>query len=456
MKARILVVDDEKNVRFALGKVLEDQGYEVATEESAEEAFRRISGDAFDLALVDIRLGALSGLRLMEKCKEESKSIGFLVMSGNGSLQEAAESIRKGAAEFLQKPISPEALTLAVEKALRLRNLEKEVVSLRQNQSSEILVGKSAPMNRLRDLVQRLAGTKAKILITGESGTGKELVATALHRWSPISSKPFLKVNCAAIPSELVESELFGHERGAFTQAHQMRKGLFELAHEGTLFLDEIGELPLAAQAKLLRVLQSQEFSRVGGSQVIKTEVRVIAATNVNLERAVKEGSFREDLLFRLNVVPIEVPPLRERAEDVPLLADLFLRAAVKENQLNQKSFEPRALGALQDFHWPGNVRELKNVVERLAILSESIIEEGDVRAQLRTPKEAGPLSFPLPQGEELTLEEYRKRAERFYLISVLKKEKGNISASAKILGVERTYLHRKLQDLGVNKRDYF
>ncbi|HSS39378.1 MAG TPA: sigma-54 dependent transcriptional regulator, partial [Polyangia bacterium] len=387
MSSTIFIVDDEKNIRRTVRMVLEGEGFNVEEASSGEEALARLPEVAADVLLLDVQLPGISGLDTLErmaKLKAETQPT-IIMISGHATLADAVRATKAGAYDLIEKPLDRERLMVALRNALERRAMAREVEGLRAmaEERSE-MVGQSAAMNALKAQIAKVAPTRTRVLITGESGTGKELIAKAIHRQSALVTKPYVKVNCAAIPKELIESELFGHERGAFTGATARKRGLFEMADGGTIFLDEIGDMNLSAQAKVLRVLQSGEFSRVGGEQVLKVDVRVIAATNRDLQAAVAAGEFREDLFFRLNVVPLRAPPLRDRADDVPLLAAAFVELACRENGMKLKPISDEALAVLSAYSWPGNVRELRNIIERLVILTpDDRIGASDVRTCL-------------------------------------------------------------------------
>lgn len=457
-QSKILIVDDEKNVRRSLAVTLEDAGFSVQVAEDAIRAFERVRSDSFDLLILDIKMGEISGIQLFQKLRIEGFLVPVLFMSGNASLTEAVETIKLGGADFLEKPFEPEQLLIAVNRALRIGELEKKLRELGAGESSRShirreMVGESAQIVQLWSAIEKVAPTRSKVLIQGETGTGKELIAKAIHVLSSVASGPFIRVNCAAIPENLIESELFGHERGAFTGATNMKRGLFELAHRGTIFLDEIAEMGASAQAKVLRVLQTQEFTRVGGSAMIKVDVRVIAATHRDLVAEVAQGRFREDLLFRINVVPMRSTPLRERKEDIPLIVDRFIRDCCAENGLTPKEISPEALDILMNYGWPGNVRELKNMVERLIVFSGERIEFSDIPDEIRSSEES---AIPPTHLGTMTLDSFKRKAERDYIISILKKSNGNISQAARLLDLERTYLHRKIHEHAIEKKEYF
>ncbi|GAB5548615.1 MAG: sigma-54 dependent transcriptional regulator [Sandaracinaceae bacterium] len=459
MTATVLVIDDEKNIRRTLRMVLEGEGYEVDEAESAELGLERV-GFGPDLVILDVRLPRMSGLEALTRIRETNPQLPVLMISGHASVAEAVQAVQSGATDFFEKPLDRDRVLVRVKNALEKRALEQEVRRLRADAERRYeMIGESAVMKALYRDIEKVAPTRGRVLITGESGTGKELIARALHRLSPRHDAPFVKVNCAAIPGELIESELFGYERGAFTGAQARRKGMFELADGGTLFLDEIGDMSLNAQAKVLRALQSGEITRVGSEKSIAVDVRVVAATNKDLEKAITDGEFREDLFFRLNVVPLRSPGLRERRDDIPALAAAFLRDFCAENGLKDKPIGPEVLERLQQKAWPGNVRELRNVVERMAILSGDVIEIEDLpadgklaRAAARESGDATPDPIHDEDGRRLTLREYRDRAERRYLVSTLEECEWNVSKAASMLGVERTNLHKKMRSLGVQR----
>jgi DNA-binding NtrC family response regulator len=462
MAATILVVDDEKNIRRTLRMVLEGSGFNALEASSAEECVDTLENHEVDLVILDVRLPKMSGIEALQKIRSdpETRKLPVLMVSGHASVAEAVQAVQLGATDFFEKPLDRDRVLVTVRNALKTWHLQREVERLRANVEQRYeMIGESPVMSSLFAQLEKVAPTSGRVLISGESGTGKELIARAIHRLSPRADKPFIKVNCAAIPSELIESELFGHERGAFTGAQGRKKGMFELANGGTLFLDEIGDMSASAQAKVLRALESGEISRVGSEQAIAVDVRVLAATNKDLELEVKDGAFREDLYFRLNVVPIVSPPLRERKTDIPLLATQFLREFSVENGLREKAIDDEVLEALADRPWPGNVRELRNVVERMAILSgdritlDDLPEEGVLSEARRESAPPSDLPSTLGQaGERLTLREYRGRAEKDYILQTLEEVSWNISRAATILGVERTNLHKKMRSYGIRR----
>ncbi len=467
MPSTVFIVDDEKNIRRTLRMVLEGEGFGVEEASSGEEALLRLPDLAPEIMLLDVQLGGISGHDVLESMKkvvpEHPPSV--IMISGHGTLADAVRATKAGAYDFIEKPLDRERLMVTLRNAVERRSMAAEVADLRAlTEGRWEMVGRSPAMGALFAQIAKVAPTRTRVLITGESGTGKELIARAIHRESPLRDKPFIKVNCAAIPPELIESELFGHERGAFTGATARKKGLFELADGGSIFLDEVGDMTLSAQAKVLRILQSGELTRVGAESTLKVDVRVVAATNRDLQAGVANGQFREDLFFRLNVVPLRAPPLRDRAEDVPLLSQAFLAQICRENGMKEKVITPEALGLLTAYPWPGNVRELRNVIERLVILSDEAIGVGDLpeevvaEASRRQRPATSTASLPaveLPlEARSLPLREFRDLMERQYIRTKLEETNWNISRTAIVLGIERTNLHKKMRSLGLSRDD--
>jgi two-component system nitrogen regulation response regulator NtrX len=474
VSASILICDDEKNIRRTLRMVLEGAGHRVSEAGSGEDALAMLDAEEIDLLILDVRLPKMSGIEALSTLRNRGGHLGsipVLMISGHASLAEAVHSVQLGATDFLEKPLDRDRVMVSVTNALKSERLQREVNRLRAEVEDRYqMIGQTPVMRELYAQIEKVAPTKGRVLITGESGTGKELIARAVHRLSDRRNGPFVMLNCAAIPAELIESELFGHERGAFTGAHQRKKGMFELADAGTLFLDEIGDMSLNAQAKVLRALQSGEISRVGGERSIAVDVRVLAATNKDLASEVERGNFRDDLYFRLNVVPIRSPALRERLDDIPLLARSFLQDFCREYGGRQKSAKDDVFDLLQRRPWPGNVRELRNVIERMVILSGSeitvddvpmrgLVGEGAAAARAAALPTNGPsssatglLSIPFTPGETLSLRDFRDRAEVEYIRATLKACDGNISKAAAQLGVERTNLHKKMRALGITR----
>jgi len=451
---KILVIDDEKNIRRTLGLVLEGEGYEVASFGTAADGLACLESEGADLVILDIKLPGMSGMEALEKIRasgQESRDIPVIMISGHASLSEAVDTVRRGATDFFEKPLDRDAILIRVANCLKQRKLAAQVRTLKAVvESGHEMLGHSTVMQELLARIRKVAPTSARVLITGESGTGKELIARALHEWSTRAEAPFVKVNCAAIPAELIESELFGYEKGAFTGAGGRKAGQFEIADAGTLFLDEIGDMTLSAQAKVLRVLQSGELTRVGGQKTVKVDVRVLAATNKNLEEAIARGAFREDLYFRLNVVPLHSPPLRERLDDVPLMLDAFIHRFCEDNGYPKKAVDREVVRRLTVYNWPGNVRELKNLAERLVIMSGETISVDDLPGSIAglRPVPAAP-SF---DGARPTLRQFREAAERQFVAETLEETGWNISRAAEILDIERTNLHKKIRLLGLKK----
>ena len=450
----ILVVDDEPGVRSSISGVLQDEGFDVDTASSGEECLEKANGAAFDVIVLDIWLPGLDGLTTLQRLRERQIDSQVVIISGHGNIESAVRAIKNGAFDFIEKPLSLEKTVLVIRNALRQRDLEAENRALRakvdRQQQPPTMVGESPAMHHLREHVSLAAPTNGRVLILGESGTGKELVARTIHQTSRRKSGPFVEVNCAAIPEELIESELFGHVRGAFTGAVADKRGRFEEATDGTIFLDEIADMSLKTQAKVLRVLQEQVMERVGGTQRIRVDVRVLAATNKDLPAEIRAGRFREDLYFRLNVIPIFVPPLRERQQDVSLLAEHFMALLAAEDRKRPKRFAPEAAARLQQYSWPGNVRELRNVIERLLIFSS-----GDtITAQdLGFLGRDGVPDTPLAQGPVVPLSEARDNFEKDYILQTLAAQQGNMSRTAEVLGVERSNLYKKLRAFGITPR---
>jgi two-component system nitrogen regulation response regulator NtrX len=440
---RILIVDDEENIGRSLKLILEREGYAVTVCLSVGEA--RAHPHRPDAYLVDVRLPDGSGIDFVRALRVSDVVAPILMISGHGTIADAVEAVRAGAFDFLEKPLSRDKVLLALKHALDQSKLREENRRLREIAGSPRMIGSCVAFERVLDQATMAARSDARVLLTGESGTGKELLAAHLHAESPFANGPFVKVNCAAIPTELIESELFGHEKGAFTGATTARRGKFELADGGTLFLDEVGDLHAASQAKLLRVLQEGEFHRVGGEQAIKVSVRVISATNCDLQEMVRQQKFREDLYYRLCVVPIRVPALRERREDVRELAEYFLAEFCARNNFKPKSFDPDVTETLEDHHWPGNIRELRNTVERMAILTRGdALTSESVPVEIRLSRGAAS-----PKGN---LREAKESAEREHILRALDEAKWNVSSAARALGMERTNLHKRIRALGLTR----
>ncbi len=463
-----MVIDDEPNIRRALALVLEGEGYAVLGAATAEQGLDMLGRpeQPVDAVILDLKLPGMGGHEALERIRgdETLRELPVIVISGHATVEDAVTALKRGASDFFEKPLNRDRVVVSVRNSIRTARLSRAVASIRSELEARYeMIGSSAPMQKVFGDIEKVAPTRASVLVTGESGTGKELVCRAIHRLSPRREGPFVKVNCAAIPRELIESELFGHERGSFTGAQARKRGLFEQAHGGTLLLDEIADMELAAQAKVLRALQSGEVQRVGSEHTLHVDVRVLAATNKELARHVTTGSFREDLYYRLDVFPIRVPALRERVEDVPLLARAFVAAFCRENGLRDKPIDPSVVEALTRRSWPGNVRELKNVVERSAILAGERItiadlpedphqnpfeDEDDVEGT-RPSRGSGAPPPAVGSGagqQRSTLREFREAAERGYLVETLHAFEWNISKAAVALGIERTNLHKKIR----------
>jgi len=466
MSASILVVDDEEAIVSSLSSILEDEGYEVSVAKSGTEALKIYTTDPPDLMLLDIWMPDMDGLETLRRIKELVPTAQVMMMSGHGSIETAVKAIKLGAYDYIEKPLSLENVTLRVKHALEQYRLEEENRSLRTKVQRKFeLVGQSPAMHQLRQLIDTAGPTNSRVLIGGENGTGKELVARAIHVQSARADHPFVAVNCAAIPETLIESELFGHEKGSFSGATSMKRGQFEQADGGTLFLDEIGDMSLSTQAKVLRALQEQQFTRVGGTKLMKVDVRVLAASNKDLLKEIEKGSFREDLYYRLNVVPIVVPPLRERREDIPLLIRHFMKVHAEEQGLRVKEVTPEAMNVFQQYEWPGNIRELRNLIERLMIMVPGgVIDTAQANMSLQvktsstatsagTVAPAAPAASPLFTQPFESLRDARNAFEKEYIARKLREHHWNISRTAEDLKIERSHLHRKIKLLDVEMR---
>ncbi len=451
MRYYLLIVDDEKNTREGLRQALENEERTVFTAPDGREALDLIQERAFDLVITDLRMPRLDGLELLDEIKQRSPDTEVILLTGYGTIEDAVAAMRKGARGFIRKPVNLDELEIEVSKVLQQKHLvlENEYLKaqLKERFGLDNMVGKSQPMMKVFEVVQQIAPTKSTVLITGDTGTGKELVAYAIHANSNRKEKLFQPVNCAALPESLLESELFGHERGAFTGAVKQKKGYFEVADGGTLFLDEIGEINLAVQVKLLRILEQRQFERVGGTNTLTVDVRLVAATNADLEQLVREGRFREDLYYRLKVVTIHLPPLRDRREDIPLLAETFLRQFAEENHKGSMRFEPETLQRLKEGDWPGNVRELRHVIEQMVVLSRSaVLGPKDLPGKYQV--EPAWDYIEIPQGYTL------KSAEKKIILETLRRHGGNRTRTAEALGIGRRTLIRKLQEYGVAEEE--
>jgi two-component system nitrogen regulation response regulator NtrX len=455
---RLLIVDDEAPARHRLREVLEDCGQDLALQVVAEadngmDALAHAEREQPDAVLLDIRMPGMDGLEVLDRIRAITDTLPVVIVSGHGTVATAVEATKRGAFDFIEKPLESERVLVTVRNAIDRARLVTENRALKRAESAKYeMVGQSPALARVTEAIRRAAPTNATVLLLGESGVGKELVARAIHRNSQRGRERFVQVNCAAIPEELIESELFGHERGSFTGATEKQIGKFEQADRGTIFLDEVGDMSAKTQAKVLRVLQEGEVERLGSARTLKVDVRVIAATNKNLEEEIEKGSFREDLYFRLSVVPIAVPPLRERPEDIPLLVRHFTDLFGRENNFKPRRFTPAAMDLLQRHRWKGNVRELKNTVERLLIMAAGDpIEAADVRDVLRVEKPAGDAS-PAKDTGSATLREFREVSERAFLVSKLRENGWNISRTAEVIGTPRSNLYKKLEQYGISQ----
>lgn len=446
MNRKILILDDEPNILRSLEMILAAEGFEILKSKTIQEAANLLTREKFEFFIIDVILPDGDGIAFIEKIRQANPTAIIIMISGHASIKMAIDATRKGADDFLEKPLSREKLLLTLRNFVKRVEIEEKYAQLKKSTVSQEFIGNSQPIIEIKKQIEKIAPSNSKVLITGESGTGKEIVALMIHERSPRKNKRYVKINCAAIPEELIESELFGVEKGAYTGATERREGKFKQADGGTLFLDEIGDMSLKTQTKVLRVLQDGEFERVGGSELIKTDVRIIAATNKNLKKLVQEKLFREDLYFRLHVMPIQLPPLRERIDDLPLLIDYFVNKFAQENNKSRLNIHPAVLKRLQTYPWPGNIRELKNVVEHLVIMADgATIESRHLPANLLTP------DFDLNKVflQQKSLFEFREEIEKRYIQYCLEQLDGNISQTARVLQVDRTYLHRLIKKWG-------
>ena len=450
-KPKILVVDDEESHRIMLRAVLKEEGYRVTEAADGTDAVKAVETEAFDLILMDIRMTNMDGIEALTEIRKISPLVPVLIMTAYASVKTAVEALKAGAFDYVTKPLDIEELKILIEKGLEHYHLRTENLALKERIGDRFdfsrIIGRSAKMKTLLDTLAMVAPSDATVLIMGESGTGKEVIANAIHHNSPRAGQPFIKVSCAALPETLLESELFGHEKGAFTGAVARREGRFQLAHRGTIFLDEVGEMSPALQTKLLRVLQEKEFEPLGSARTIKVDIRVIAATNKDLEKEVKEGRFREDLYYRLNVVPITMPPLRERKEDIPPLADHFLAVYREKNRKPIKGISGKALDLLVRYDWPGNIRELENCIERAVIMArEEMITPVDFPPQIQMLSGEGEKEgSAIPYGMSLA------EMERELIVKTLAETGGNRTRASEILGINRRTLQNKLKEYGLN-----
>jgi DNA-binding NtrC family response regulator len=447
MKAKLLIVDDEKNIREGLEKALTIDGYEVELASDGKEALDVIEEGDVDLVITDLKMPNLSGEELMKEALDSHPYLPIIILTGHGTIENAVEAMRNGAYDFLTKPLNIDKLSLIVNRALENSSLKRQnrelLNQLKKKYSFENIIGKSTPMKKVFETIELVAPSRANVLIYGESGTGKEMIADAIHHNSPRREKPYVKVHCAALPETLLESELFGHEKGAFTGAITRKRGRFELANMGTIFLDEIGEISQQTQVKLLRVVQQREFERVGGEIPIKVDVRIISATNKHLKNEIEKGNFREDLYYRLDVVSIVVPPLRDRKDDIPLMVHKFMEEFSNENNKEVEGITNGALQALMAYRWPGNVRELRNVIESIVVLTKTpVINEQDLPGYILSKDEQS--SLKLPAGISMA------EAEKKLILFTLENSGGNKTRASEILNIGRKTLHRKLAEYGI------
>ncbi|MCK4396040.1 sigma-54-dependent Fis family transcriptional regulator [candidate division WOR-3 bacterium] len=448
---KILVVDDERNIQSILKEVLSEEGYSVVTAGTGKGCMDAVNKEFFDAIILDVKLPDIDGISIIENIKKTSGESEIIVISGHATIEMAVEAIKRGAYDFIKKPLSLEKVRIVLSHAIEMHDFRKEKESWdREIEEKYRMVGESTPVQEVKGMIEKVAPLDSKVLITGESGVGKELVAYAIHRKSKRKDAPFVKVNCAAIPTELVESELFGYEKGAFTGAVGKKMGKFVSAKNGTILLDEIGDMDLATQAKVLRLIETGEVMPLGSNKSVEIDVRIIASTNMNIEEEVEKGNFREDLFFRLNIFPINVPPLRERRKDIPLLVEHFVKDVVTQSAIGYKKFSKGAMDVLSNYDFPGNIRELKNIVERVLILKEgNIIEAKDVKSLLIETgkrKEVSLLQQPYRDA--------RRNFEKLYIEEKLKENDWNISKTAKELGIERPNLHRKMRELGIRAKE--
>ncbi len=450
---RILIVDDEPGIRESLRGVLEDEGFTCEAVDTGEQCLEELRRQPYDAVLLDVWLPGMDGLETLGRIQEiplEARPE-VVVISGHGTIETAVRATKLGAFDFLEKPLTIEKVTVVVKNAVEQRRLQRELSHLKESGSTKHrIIGESVPMKALRQQLTLMAETNGRVLIFGESGTGKELIAHAIHAASSRANEPFIEVNCAAIPEELIESELFGHRRGSFPGAMEDKIGKLQKADGGTLFLDEVGDMSLKTQAKVLRALEHQRIEPVGAAESVKVDVRVVASTNKNLEEEIERGNFREDLFYRLNVVPFHVPPLRERMEDVPLLADYFLGEFTTAYGRKPKELTPDALRTLGDYPWPGNVRELRNLMERIVIMNpQNRIDARHIPLD-RTRRAV----FYRPSERFGSLQDVREAAEREYIVRKLEETKGNVTRAAEALGLERSHLYRKMKALGLAAKE--
>jgi len=444
--ARVLIIDDEAAIRDSLGKILRYEDHSTLEASDGRSGLQLLERERFDLVFLDIKMPGIDGLEVLAEIRRRNIETPVVIISGHGDVQTAVEATRLGAFDFLEKPLDADRILVTLRNALTQNRLRRDKRRLQEKlRGRQEIVGESAAIGRVKAAIAKVAPSEARVLITGENGSGKELVAWAIHSKSRRANGPFIVVNCAAIPNELIESELFGHEKGSFTGAHQRRRGRFEQAHGGTLFLDEIGDMSLEAQAKVLRVLQESRLERVGGTETLEVNVRVVAASNKDLLQEAKEHRFREDLFYRLNVVPIHVPPLRERREDIPLLVEHFLDRHARELGVVPRKLHPKAIEKLQTLRWAGNVRELGNLIERMLIMStgDRILPE-DIPGEALSPR-AEDLLF-----EASSFQDFKEKSEAAFLERKIREWNGNVSRTARALGMQRSHLYRKIEKYGL------
>lgn len=450
--ARILIVDDEKSIRDTLNEILEYEGYEIEEAENGEVAFSKIKKFNYDVVLCDIKMPKMDGIELLSKASDIAPELPFIMISGHGTMETAIEATKKGAFDFISKPPDLNKLLITVRNAVDKNNLVIETKVLKRKiTKTRPIIGDSPSISKIKKTIEKVAPTDARVMITGENGTGKELVARWIHEKSNRAASPLIEVNCAAIPSELIESELFGHEKGSFTSAMKQRIGKFEKANGGTLFLDEIGDMSLAAQAKVLRALQENKITRVGGEKDLSVDVRVIAATNKDLMQEIEDGNFREDLYHRISVIVIHVPTLNERVSDIPILADKFLEEICEDNGINKKQFTARGIEELKNIHWSGNIRELRNVIERLVILCGDKITDEDVILYANNGKKKPGTIDAITEFERF--QDFKDYAEKQFIDAKLKKNNWNVAKTASEIDIQRSHLYNKIDKFGLKRQ---
>lgn len=448
----IFIIDDEKEICESISMILDYEGYEAGYSTSAKEGLQKVTSNNFSALLLDISMPEMSGFEVLKKVKEEKPDISVIIISAHGSVENAIKATKLGAFDFIEKPIDRDKLVISVRNAVEQSNLLTENKEIKKSLTGdEKILGKSKAIQKILETIERVAPLDTRVLITGENGTGKELVARAIHNNSQRKDKDFIEVNCAAIPNELIESELFGHEKGSFTGAMQQRIGKFELANNGTLFLDEIGDMSLQAQAKVLRAIEDGKIERVGGNKKIEVDVRIISATNKNIEDEIKEGNFREDLFHRLNVIPLNIPPLKERTEDIPILVESFANEIISKHKKPPVKFKDDAIKFLQGMPWSGNVRELRNVIERIIILvDQKEIGKEDIEFLFSGGKSSlGDIIY-----ESNSFQEFKEKAERAFIVKQLNANDWNISKTAEILDIQRSHLYNKMKKYGIEKEE--